>query len=245
MTRPFVLLATQRTGSTVVWQTLDRHPAVYARGEMFLKDLAHPESFASWQARWTRRLLARLMPRRAVNAYLDGFYAKRAGVRATGFKLMYSQARPEIWSWLLAHRVEVLHLVRRNALKILVSKAAAEATGRRHLRPGQNHEAQSVVLGVEGLVAALDRIAASVEEHRHRIAELRHRELHYEELLEHPQAFFDTAFEFLGVDRQPVELSLRKLTADSLGDALANYDEVAAALAGTRHEALLTPTPEG
>ena len=239
MSRPFILLATQRTGSSVLWRTLDTHPSLHVRGEMFMNGMEHPESYAACLGRPGRQLLARLTPAWSVRRYLDRFYADRSGVAAIGFKLMYSQLRPEIWSWLEAHEADVLHLVRHNPLKILISKAAAEATGRRHLAPGERHEPEPVALDVASLGPSLDRITSQVEAHRARIAELHHLEISYEELLDRPQALFDRCFGFLGVEPQPTELALRKLTPNTLRDALANYDEVAAALEHTPHAVLL------
>ena len=70
LTTRFVLLATQRTGSTVIWQTLDRHPRVAAFGEMFLEGLAHPASFATYlRASPLRRLALRAAPRRTTARY--------------------------------------------------------------------------------------------------------------------------------------------------------------------------------
>lgn len=236
MTRSFVLLATQRTGSTVVWQTLDGHPALFARGEMFLRDMQHPDSYPSQLRRKDRRLLA---PGWSVHHYLDAFHRERVGIDAASFMLMYSQLRPEIWTWLGAHDADVLHLVRRNPVEILVSKAAAETTGLCHPRPGQTHEARPVALDVASLAASLDRITARVEAHRARIAGLRHLEIRYKEHLDQPQAFFDRCFAFLAVEPQPVELPLHKLTRDLLRDAVTSYDEVAAVLEGMPHAALL------
>ncbi len=245
MTRPFLLLATQRTGSTVVWQTLDAHPRLRVRGEMFMKGMEHPESYPASLARWDRRLRARLAPGASVQRYLNGFFAERAGIDAAGFKLMYSQARPEIWDWLEARRGDVLHLVRANPLKILISKAAAEASGRRHLPPGERHAPRPVALPTEGLLESLDRIRAQVDTHRARLEGLRHLEITYEELLAAPQALFDRCFSFLGVEPRPVELALRKLMPDAVRDALTNYEEVAAILAGTPHAALLDQSADG
>ncbi|MCP5055410.1 MAG: hypothetical protein GY937_01655 [bacterium] len=239
MSHPFVLLATQRTGSSVVWRTLDTHSSVYARGEMFMKRMEHPESYAAALGRPGQRLLARLSPAWSVRRYLDQFYADRPETTAIGFKLMYSQLQPEIWRWIETHEARVLHLVRRNALKILISKAAAEATGMRHLTPGEQHEPQPVSLDVASLGSSLDRITSRVEAHRARIAALHHLEITYEELLDEPQALFDRCFGFLGVEPRPVELALRKLTPNTLREALANYDEVASALENTPHAALL------
>lgn len=239
MSRPFVLLATQRTGSSVVWRTLDSHSSVYARGEMFMKGMEHPESYAASLGRPGQRLFARLAPGWSVRRYLDRFYSDRSGVAAIGFKLMYSQLRPEVWSWLDGHGANVLHLVRRNPLKILISKAAAEATGRRHLEPGEQHAPRPVALDVASLGTRLDRIISQVESHRARIVALNHLEITYEELLDEPQALFDRCFRFLGVEPEPVELALRKLTPNTLREALANYGEVADALENTPHAELL------
>ena len=54
----FLLLATQRTGSTVLWRTLDEHPSLRVRGEMFMQGMTHEASWPVWCERLDRKLLA-------------------------------------------------------------------------------------------------------------------------------------------------------------------------------------------
>jgi hypothetical protein len=217
----------------VIWQTLDRHPRVTAFGEMFLDGLAHPASFATYlRASPLRRLALRVAPRRTTARYLSHLLRPRADADAVGFKLMYSQVRPERWDWLVAHDVRFVHLVR-SPLAILVSKAAVERTGVRHVPRGAAAPRARVRLETADLLPALRRVAGTVEDHRRRLAGLPHLEVRYEELVDDRERFFGALFAFLGV--APVALPappLEKIVPDA-ADALENADEVAAALAGT------------
>ncbi len=53
------------------------------------------------------------------------------------------------------------------------------------------------------------------------------------------QATVDTVCDFLGIESGPVESSYRKVAPPALRDRVANYDELAAHLAGTQYETYL------
>jgi hypothetical protein len=207
---------------------------VTAFGEMFLEGLAHPASFATYlSASPLRRLALRAAPRRTTARYLSHLLRPRPDADAVGFKLMYSQIRPERWDWLTAHGARFVHLVR-HPLKVLISKAAVERTGVRHLPRGSAAPPSRVRLDTTDLLPSLRRLGEAVEAHRRLLAGHPHLEVRYEDLLGDREGFFAALFAFLGVP--PVALPappLEKIVPDAAADALENADEVAAALAGT------------
>ena len=128
----FVLLASQRTGSTWVIDTLNGHPEVTAYSELFLhggvgypkyggaKDLPFYESFVGADA-------AEDLGSDRLERYLERVFRDRSNATAIGFKLMYGQATayPGVRSYLRRHEVRVVHLVRHNLLDVVVSMNAA------------------------------------------------------------------------------------------------------------------------
>lgn len=235
MTGGFILLASQRTGSTVVWRTLDQHPEVSAKGELFLRESSDLESYSAVASRtWASRLTSRLAPQWHTGRYLDRATRPPPEGQAAGFKLMYSQVPPGFWRWCAQRKPSFIHLQRRNLLKVLVSKAAAEQSGVRHREVTDSHSFGKVDLPTTDLADRLDRLHSDVAAHERLLEGHRVHCAYYEDLLDDPTTFFSELFDFLAVAPMAAPLlSLRKLVPDRLEDAVENADQVREALAST------------
>src|SRR3954447_6645289 len=109
---PFVILATQRTGSSWVGQMLGSHPAVGMSFELFDPRGERFQYFAGY----VRQRTTRHNPfnrARLCFPYLDRRFAPRSDFDAIGFKLMYShvKANPAVALYIASHRVRIVHLV--------------------------------------------------------------------------------------------------------------------------------------
>jgi len=205
---------------------------------MFLPAMTREDSYAAFLAasRWSK-LEARAAPGRSVGRYLAGLYSGAPGSAAVGFKLMYNHLTPSLTSWIERERPRVIHLVRRNLLKLLVSRVAAEQRGLYHLDPEQRPPVDRVKLDPTTLVARLEKITEELERGA-AFAEARGAlTVGYEDLLEDRVATYARVLEFLGVSSSvPANDPLRKINPDSLADLLANLDEVTDALRGSPFE---------
>jgi LPS sulfotransferase NodH len=131
----------------------------------------------------------------------------------------------------------VLHLVRRNLLKILVSRIAAEQRGLYHLEPGEQRPADRVKLDVVDLSARLEKLATELERGSALAETWGAFPVAYEDLLRDRDATYAGVFDFLAVAPwTPTEEPLRKINPDSLAELVENFDAVAGALRGTRFE---------
>lgn len=241
MTTRFLIWTTQRTGSTVFWRTLDRHPEIEGHGEMFLPAMTREDAYGAFLARsrWAR-LEARTAPTRSVRRYLTELYSGGPGAAAVGFKLMYNHLTPPLAAWIERERPRVIHLVRRNLLKMWVSRVAAEQRGLYHLEPEKAPPADRVKLDPLTLVADLEKIATEVERGAGFAESRGALPVAYEDMLADREATYARVFEFLGVAAwAPAEEPLRKINPDSLSELVENLDEVVDALQGTPFEAHL------
>jgi len=248
MTR-FVLLSTQRSGSTWVVDTLNSHPRVVAYSELFMHG---SEGRPKWGGErglvyWRTFLEEKGSPRsRLVRAYwlwryLGRAYASQPGVDAAGFKLMYSQLRVSrpLLPVLVLRRVRIIHLIRRNALDILLSKEAGAARGGTlHARSTDAVQTVQLRLPTEGLLERIASHEREVARARARFSRLglAYREVAYEDLVRDEEREFASLFGFLrvGPANGAVSSSLRKVNPTSHEELIENYDEVRTALEGTR-----------
>lgn len=245
MTR-FVVLSTQRSGSTWVVDMLTSHPRVVAYSELFMhggvgtpkwgteKDLPYWQTFIADKrgGRFTRPYW--------LWSYLGRALDERPGINAVGFKLMYSQLTsiakplmPALW----LKRVRLIHLIRRNSLDVVLSKEAGEARhGVLHAREGQPVESVRLRLRTDDLMKRLTAHERAVAGARVRFKKvgLSYREVFYEDLVADEAGGFASLFEFLGVEPAPVSSSLQKVNPTAHEELIENYGEVREALEGTK-----------
>lgn len=248
MTR-FVLLSTQRSGSTWVVDMLNSHPRVVAYTELFIHGASMRTKWAGerdvdfWQVvvKQPGSPRGRLGRARLLWRYLGRVYRERPGVDAVGFKLMYSQLRNPrpLVPALVLKRPHIVHLVRRNALDIVLSKETGAARGALHAKAGEDVQPVTVRLPAETLLERLAAHELEVERARRRFRRLRlpYLEVGYEDLVRDQEAGFASIFAFLGVPAAAeLSSSLQKLNPTSHEQVIENYDEVRTLLAGTRFE---------
>jgi hypothetical protein len=241
----FIVLSTQRSGSTWVVDMLNSHPRLLAYSELFMHGgegtprWGPPEGdLPYWQTHVAETGANRLTRPYHLWRYLGRAFAQRPGIDAIGLKLMYSQltriARP-LMPALWLKRVRIIHLIRRNALDVVLSKEAGSARqGVLHARAGQPVEAVRIRLSTENLLARMtahERQVAAARVRFKRVG-LRYREVVYEDLVEDEQGFAEL-FRFLELEPQPVSSSLQKVNPTAHEELIENYGEVREALEGT------------
>lgn len=242
----FVVLTTNRSGSTWLMSTLNSLPNVTAQGELFLprprvserrwdSDFACPRFIETKFEGLTFRPFS-------VFSYLNALYRTPGLV---GFKLMYAQLGlyPEILAYLMKHRVRVVHLIRQNHLDVVLSYAVKAKIGRAHLLLGQSApDDMRVELDTKNLVRQLAWL-----QKKHNIARkllkwcrLPHLEVAYEDLLGNP-AHFRLIWDFLSIkstESMP-QSTLVKIRTKGQRDVLSNYTEVQKVLGNTKFAELL------
>ena len=258
----FIIFGHQRTGSTLLASRLDSHPGIRCYEEIFLPSVDSSPSMREWLE--TKRLpqCARAVPSTRASFLSWLFSASNLGadVGAVGFKVMYDQIAlwsrpafllpvasrfqqdPALRRWIEDNRVLIIHILRRNHLKILASQKLAAQTGRFHSRNPTGPD-MKVVLSLQGLKLRLRRIELAERAARRYIFGLPTIEIYYEDYTSGGAGEADVAIcTALGQDLPAGGLSspLTKLTSDNLYDTVANYDAVAAHLSGTRYERFLS-----
>lgn len=253
-TAHFVILGTQRTGTTLIRTSLGSHPEVLCHGEVFnLGKKPYRDEGGFWHySRMSlgNRLRSVCRPRYATERFLADLYSS-PGYSAIGFKLMLSHCRPRpyIWPCVKKRRVKAILVERRNVLKTLVSRRTASRSGVYHVsetfRRGSSVSSwtpRKIAIDTRGLVRDLDSIEAENREWKARIGgDLDCLSVVYEQYVADVAAGNNAILDFLGVRTAALSSDLQKVNPDRLDQIIANYDEVAEALKNTRHVAHLEP----
>lgn len=223
----YCLFLVARVGSTYLTSLLESHSDVLARGEE-LRDL---------QAKGADAQLA----------FARDFYTPPLLGRhkAVGFnvKLVHTVDPTSFATILVEKQVKIIHLVRRNRVKAVVSRMN-----------GSRLYKETGMWGLYDESKRPDSFAVDLDEFDEL---LKHREsvdneleayvnqlplptlkIYYEDLLRNEQAFLDSIFEFLEVPAKTVEGQTLKITSDDLSKVLENFAEVRAQYVGTEYEAM-------
>lgn len=242
-----IILTTQRTGSTFLVGCLQSHPQIHCITELLVGAHLEPPAFLR-TSRFGTKASRFLMsggwyPTRAMRRfYAEGDRPVRV------FKAMYNQVSvPWTLRWLTRNTdIHVLHLSRRNLLKLHVSRLLMPTRRNRIWEPHTTEPLPPVATRVDPAAAIAQMRQARADYQRFEELFRAHPRLPlvYEDLIEGQRlapAEGRRICDFLGVADRPMGSSLIKMNPESLRVMVTNYDELAAELAPTEFASLLDP----
>ena len=237
----FVILTTQRSGSTFFWRYLDSHPEVSAHGEVFLNSMKREDCYSVYRrSTLGNRLLHVLSREGSVKNYLQWFFKQYGDVKAAGFKLMYNQltAYPLLEQWFEEENIHVIHLIRKNILKTIISRKTAEKRNIYHSTEKLNTD--KIYIDTKHLISDIEEIKGEIESNRNKIKHNNYIEVFYEDISSNLKKYASETLSFLGINSyEDMNCDLKKINPDSLEDIIENYDEVCQELAGNNYISFL------
>lgn len=237
----FIILTTQRSGSTWLMDMLDNHPNIKVYNELFLNmdnksKWADPNQpiFYNYE-----KTAPGKRPWKTIK-YLKNLYTYDGKYDAIGFKLMYDHLfrKPEILVNLISEGYKIIHLVRENPVDVMVSYAIAK----QQKRFFAEKEVENKKLYLEPLAfkKEVEKQDFKVNLARSIVKFLPNQVLSitYNDLRQDKDGTLDLITQFLGVPgvekTGTVESSLKKLNQKSHAETIENYEEVKAIFAGTK-----------
>jgi LPS sulfotransferase NodH len=243
-TTDFALLGIQRTGTTLLYTLLDSHPSIVCFGEIFqdVNTPCHPtlgtkryKSYIDMSVR--RRVLDFVNRKYMISTYLSNIVSALE-YEARGFKLMLDQTRkyPEVLNFLQQKKFKIIHIWRKNIMKIYVSRVKAEQTGiyvsqKTVDRSKINIDGELLIKNLKAIKDAQSKILEIIQELR-----LAYIDIQYENLLTNRDHELRRILDFLEVDGE-FELTtyLTKINPDELPEVITNYHEIVKILRGTEY----------
>lgn len=236
----FVILTTQRSGSTWMVDVLDKCSQTSVFGELFLPEKMKWHAGSSTFPQYFE-VKEGIRPFSTFK-YLNQLYREPGNI---GFKLMYSNLSryPEIIPYICARRLPVVHLIRQNVLDIVISSQMARANGQWHIKGDEAvPTVTQIQLDPKALVPRLKHLQNKVNTNRNwlNICRLAHIEISYEALLADPSEF-DKVIKFLGLlsSAENLPTSFSKIRSAKYADEISNFDEIREVLAHTEFASLL------
>lgn len=223
----FIVHSLGRSGSTLLTDLLACHPDIECDGEILSHRLVvtSPERLVRDRARLfrSRTYGFKMRPRHYSDQGIADPAAFLQRLHADGWR--------------------VLHLERRNLLRIALSWVASRQTGvvHRTFRDRSRAVARGYV-PIDLLREQLARVSREVAVEEAALARVPHLRLSYEDDLvqeDTRQPIMNRVFDYLDLPPARVSTKYVRLSSDRFEDFVENYDEMAAALAGTQYEPFL------
>ena len=241
----FVVLTTQRSGSTFLVRALDSHPEIRCYGELFIN---HSENinkeddyryFHYLREKWYRRFLVPLAGRSYINRFLDKKLEANRGLKTIGFKLMYNQCNGALFDWIKANDVSVIHLIRENILESLVSTEIRRRTNVAH--SNSVVEVSPFEIDVKMISRQIFKRREQIKEYRSKLSGYRKLiEISYDDYFSNKKKNDFELLSFLGADAEyEIDSDLKKINKYKLQDILVNHEELVASLKNTPFERLV------
>lgn len=281
--KKFIILTTQRSGSTFFRLHVNNHSNIRCHGEVFLHSSLAKDTFRYYcRENIIRRLIYDLyngeifskylrlfkvvsypLVRIIATKYLDRLlydadfsapwknmttwndYHPRENLgldEAVGFKLMYNHLDNYrfLSDWILNEDVMIIHLVRKNLLKIYLSRLASKR--RQVAHSVQTVDPIKLYIDPKTCAEHIKKIEKRQNNARVLLENKTYIEVSYQEFVHNRLASLSKVFEFLDVEDKVIEYSganLKKLNPTSLKEIIENYYEVKETLQGTPYERFL------
>ena len=233
---PFVLIFQGRCGSTYLMEALGSHPDVCCWMEYFAT-LKQRRKTAEEQLAWLKRFYTLPLPE---PCQAIGFKTKLADVLdRNGFAHVLKD-----------HSAHIIHLQRRNLVKMTVSffnsVRLADSTGNWNLYDRSRRLSPITIEPKEFDAWLRDVEKVAQDEMRFvQTLELPTLSLCYEELLVNEQKVFERIFSFLGLESRVIKGRAIKATSDNLRDAVENFDALKSRYVGSRYKSMFEETIAG
>jgi LPS sulfotransferase NodH len=237
----FVILGMGRSGSNLLASSLRSHESIVAFGEIFNNAKMDHILWEYPGYESTPRQIARRA--RDATGFIETvvFKPMPRQTRAVGFKLFYYHARDggwrDIWPYLQAMDLKVIHLKRKNLLALQLSMTLALKTNEWSTRQeGVKQDKRKCALPYESCLKGFEAVTQWQEEADQFFTGKDKLEVWYEDLNANYEATINTVQRFLKVEIQPARSPLKKQSGLPLSETILNYQELKERFAGSRWE---------
>ena len=229
--KKFVVVGTQRSGTTYIRHCLNSHPEILCDGELFLKKFPHQSGYFQYiKSLPFGRLRHALLRPLLINTFLDRYY-QQPGCNAIGFKLMYSEVRwlpyacPHVMSYIKKHEISVIHIIRENILKTLISREVARTQNVYHAK--SSIEIKKIRINTNTLLKGLGKIKRENEWWAEQLSGGDYMSVTYEEFVADKDSISKQMLSYLSIDNyHELGSSNVKITSDNLKDVVENYTDI-------------------
>lgn len=235
----FIVIAHQRSGSTMVIATLGSHPNIIEFGEIFVSYNFSNALKGDDQYSFPMLFLRNKYPTEYLERHI--FSSFRNDVLAVGFKLfppdLDNNNFKVIWNWISENKdIKIIYLHRKNLLASYASKIMAKKTGRFHISNESQRTNTKVKINhkkcLEYFIATERYMKSTLE----RLLGHDLLEITYEDMIIDLDKSFAKLQQFLGVEVISLKSIIIKKEIRPLSNVLSNYDQLCDQFMNTKWE---------
>jgi LPS sulfotransferase NodH len=248
----FVLLTTQRSGATFFIKYLSSHPEIACRHQAVFTQINkfkylsfdRPSSFyyqfrsKSINNKFFHWFLREKLIYNFLNEYIQSL---TQNAKAVGFKVSYKHIEkyPVVANWIKFNNAKIIHLIRSNILKTILSIETAKK--RKLFHSSKEVENVKVYIAPKKLKRKLKRRIKQIAKFQKVFRSNNYIEIFYESLLFSRDSETLKVIKFLDVNNFALkEPDIVKMNPDSIEQIIQNYDEVTQYLKNTIYEKYLS-----
>lgn len=257
----FLIITQPRSGSAWFMSCLNSHPQIYCPSlpTLFSKynlsplkrfkpaflQIDNPISpYYQYRSRSIKRQVTHRFKRnKSIFNFLSQLYDENHNAQAVGYKVNYSQLSrySAIISWIKQSEIKIIHLIRLNLLKRLVSHKIANT--RNLLHSTRAVEPIKIRIDPTILISDFRRRQTRFDKYKKRFVDdfkVPFLEVAYESLVADFDKEIEKVLKFLEIDKlMPLTSDFVKVNPDSLEDIIENYAEVKQMLKNTEFKNFL------
>jgi LPS sulfotransferase NodH len=248
----FVLLTTQRSGATFFLKYLSSHPEIACRHQAVFTQINkfkylsfdRPSSFyyqyrsKSINNKFSHWFLRKKLICNFLNDYIQSL---TQNAKAVGFKVSYKHIEkyPMVENWIRYNKAKIIHLIRSNILKTILSLETAKK--RKMFHSSEEVENIKVYLSPNKLKRKLKRRTKQIDKFQKAFRNDNYIEIFYESLLSNRDYETLKVLKFLDVNNSILkEPDIVKMNPDTIEHIIKNYDEITQHLKNTIYEKYLS-----
>jgi len=220
--KKFIILARERTGSTIIQSALNKHSDIRC----------YNETFDHKKLKRRNRTIASEKKRIWGNLRY----------KVTGVKIFYNHANADFWKWCKSKNISVIHLKRQNKLRTVVSHLIACKTGWWRLIRGRKRTSlnkKMIKVDYIDLAQRINGIKNNEEWGDNYFKDNPIITVYYEDLCKDLSKELKKIQKFLGVKVRNLKPVTKKQNKESLEKLIINYNYIKKKLIGTKWEAYL------
>jgi len=227
----FVIIGASRTGTTLLRLMLNSHPDIISHGEIFAKAM---RGFVGIEHRSQSPLKQWLVEIRDSDPvfFLENIAFLSGAKKAIGFKILYRTVRDTNLRLMLNiiqtdNEIKIIHIIRKNRLKRLISQKRANLSGISVLLSDKYRpKLEKVNIQLKDLIKDIHEIEN--EENSTRTYFKNHPifEIEYEDIVGSKHDSVELLQKFLGVQPAQLNSPTLKLSSENLNELLENYEEL-------------------
>ncbi len=234
----FVILGSNRVGSTFLRESLDSHSKISLLDEFFCWNCEH------WTVYRNAYLLDMgLNPADFNRKYDCSDVIESIFKKHNGFKIHRDQFSINNPSWkYISNYSKIIFLYRNNKIKQFISLKKAQSSKTWHYREEEKiPKGKKIVLDLNELKSFLLRESNN----ERRILDIISSDssnmikISYEELIQDPNGYFSLIQNFLKVKPERLRTSLKRINKKTIKQNILNYEELANILKGTKNEFMI------